>query len=123
MEKWEGIGIASYLLIGFWITRREANKSAIKALTVNRVGDTILTIGIFTILWVIGSLDYGIIISIVPFVDENLITFIGFLLFGGAISKSAQVPLHGWLADNTYLIYLIFTYLLISIYIIYILIL
>jgi NADH-ubiquinone oxidoreductase chain 5 len=96
---WEGISIASYLLIGFWLTRVQANKAAVKAMTVNRVGDTILTVGFFTLLWIVGSLDYGTVMTISPMINETVLTIIGLLLFGGAMSKSAQVPLHGWLPD------------------------
>jgi len=95
--SWEGIGIASYLLIGFWLTRIQANKAAVQAITVNRVGDIFITIGFFTILWVFSALDYSTLISISPLINESVLTIIGLLLFGGAISKSAQVPLHGWL--------------------------
>ena len=96
---WELIGIASYLLIGFWLTRIQTQKSAIKALTVNRVGDISLSIGFFIILWVFGSLDYATVLSVTPQLNETVLTIIGLFFLGGAISKSAQVPLHSWLAD------------------------
>jgi len=96
---WEGIGIASFLLIGFWLTRVQANKAAVKALTVNRVGDAVLSIGLFALVWTCGSLEYASVYSVTPLLNETAITIIALLLFGGAMSKSAQVPLHTWLPD------------------------
>ena len=96
---WEGIGISSYLLINFWYTRIQANKSAIKALTVNRVGDMFLSIGFFAILWVFGNVDYATVFSISPLINETAITIIGLLLLIGAMAKSAQFGLHTWLPD------------------------
>ena len=114
---WEGIGIASYLLISFWLTRIQANKSAVQALTINRVGDIFLSVGIFALLWICGSLEYDTIFSITPMLNETAITICTLLLFGGAISKSAQVPLHNWLPSaiegqiiNKFLILLLFYY-------------
>lgn len=97
---WEGIGIASFLLIGFWQTRVQANKAAIKALVVNRVGDTFLSMGLFAILSICGSLEYATVYSIAPVLNETAITVIILLLFGGAMSKSAQVPIHTWLPSS-----------------------
>ena len=99
---WEGIGIASFLLIGFWLTRVQANKSAVKALTVNRVGDASLSVGLFALLWTCGSLEYASVYSVTPFLNETAVTVITLLLFGGAMSKSAQIPLHTWLPDSLY---------------------
>ncbi len=96
---WEGIGISSYLLINFWYTRIEANKSAIKALTVNRVGDMFLSVGFFRILWVMGNLDYATVFSVAPMINESSITLIGLLLFVGAMAKSRQLGLHRWLPN------------------------
>lgn len=96
---WEGIGIASFLLINFWYTRIQANKSGIKALTVNRVGDMFMSVGFFAILWVFGNLDYATVFSIAPFINETAITIIGLLLLTGAMAKSAQLGLHTWLPD------------------------
>lgn len=96
---WEGIGISSYLLINFWYTRIQANKSGIKALTVNRVGDMFLTIGFFAIFWVFGNVDYATVFSVAPFINETAITIIGLLLLLGAMAKSAQLGLHTWLPD------------------------
>ena len=97
---WEGIGISSYLLINFWYTRIEANKSAIKALTVNRVGDMFLSVGFFAILWVMGNLDYATVFSLSPMINESSITLIGLLLFVGAMAKSRQLGLHRWLPNR-----------------------
>lgn len=96
---WEGIGISSYLLINFWYTRIQANKSGIKALTVNRVGDMFLSVGFFAILWVFGNVDYATVFSLAPYINETAITIIGLLLLIGAMAKSAQFGLHTWLPD------------------------
>jgi NADH-ubiquinone oxidoreductase chain 5 len=97
---WEGISISSYLLINFWFTRIQANKSAIKALVVNRVGDMFLSIGFFAIFFVFGNLDYSTVFSIAPFINETIITIIGLLLLLAAMGKSAQLGLHTWLPDQ-----------------------
>ncbi len=97
---WEGIGIVSYLLINFWFTRIQANKAAILALTMNRVGDMGLSIGFFALFALFGSLDYSTIFSLVPFMNETAITIIGLLLLTGAMAKSAQIPLHSWLPGS-----------------------
>lgn len=94
------IGIVSYLLINFWFTRIQANKAAILALTMNRVGDMGLSIGYFALFALFGSLDYATIFSIVPFMNEIAITIIGLLLLTGAMAKSAQIPLHSWLPGS-----------------------
>nr|YP_009511959.1 NADH dehydrogenase subunit 5 [Melanthalia intermedia]AXI97886.1 NADH dehydrogenase subunit 5 [Melanthalia intermedia] len=107
---WEGVGLASYLLINFWFTRLAANQSAIKALVVNRIGDFGLCLGIITIFYLFHSVDYFTIFSLAPlFVDYSLnftaywnisgLTLIGILLVIGAIGKSAQLGLHTWLPD------------------------
>ncbi len=97
---WEGIGVSSYLLINFWYTRIQANKSGIKAMTVNRVGDMFLSIGFFAILWVFGNVDYATVFRIAPYINETAITIIGLLLLVGAMAKSAQFGLHTWLPDR-----------------------
>jgi len=94
------IGVVSYLLINFWFTRIQANKSSILALNVNRVGDMGLSIGFFSIISLFGSLDYSIIYSIVPFMNETAITIIALLLLSGAMAKSSQIPLHTWLVNS-----------------------
>ena len=106
---WEGVGLASYLLIGFWYNKDSANKAAIKAFIVNRVGDFGLAIGIFLIYKYFGSLNYSDVfeninslssykINILN-INGNLLSFITFFLFIGAMGKSAQIFLHTWLPD------------------------
>lgn len=97
---WEGIGLVSYLLINFWFTRIQANKAAILALTMNRVGDMGLSIGFFALFSLFGSLDYATVFSIAPFMNETGITIISLLLLMGAMAKSAQIPLHSWLPGS-----------------------
>ena len=97
---WEGIGVVSYLLINFWFTRLQANKAAILALTMNRVGDMGLSIGLFALFSIFGSIDYATVFSIAPYMNETAITIIGLLLLTGAMAKSAQIPLHSWLPGS-----------------------
>jgi NADH-ubiquinone oxidoreductase chain 5 len=94
---WEGVGICSYLLVCFWFTRIAANQSSVSAFLTNRVGDCFLTIGIFTILWSFGNIDYYSIFSLAPFINQNIITIIGICLLVGAMAKSSQIGLHVWL--------------------------
>jgi NADH-ubiquinone oxidoreductase chain 5 len=107
---WEGIGLASYLLISFWHTRIQAGKSAIKAMLVNRVGDLGLVLSICSIFLSFKTLDYSIIFSLSSFSTENSFSFlffnsadrlsvITFFIFFGALGKSAQIGLHIWLPD------------------------
>jgi NADH-ubiquinone oxidoreductase chain 5 len=109
---WEGVGLCSYLLINFWHTRIQANKAAMKAVFVNRIGDFGLLLGIFLIFWnfktvnyltffslvSIYSSDYNIGISF-PFFDLDMLTLICIFLFIGVMGKSAQLSLHTWLPD------------------------
>ncbi len=106
---WEGVGLCSYLLIGFWYKKESANKAAIKAFIVNRVGDFGFAIGIFLIFMYFGTLDYDNVFKLVPELSQkkidflginvNLITVICLFLFVGAMGKSAQFFLHTWLPD------------------------
>lgn len=110
---WEGVGLCSYLLINFWFGRIQANKSALKARILNRVGDLGLSIGMFAIYALFGSLDYSVVFSLVPLYEHTELSFfsssflnsiqrldfIAFFLFIGAVGKSAQVGLHTWLPD------------------------
>jgi len=106
---WEGVGISSYLLINFWFTRIQANKAAVKAMLVNRIGDFFLLLGMFTIYVVFNSLDYDVVFSLVPlaldqklivgYFQINVVDLICILLFLGAMGKSAQIGLHTWLPD------------------------
>jgi proton-translocating NADH-quinone oxidoreductase chain L len=106
---WEGVGLASYLLINFWYTRIQANKAAIKAMVINRVGDLFLLIGIMLIFNNFKSTDFSSVAILAPFFKEVRVNFlnssfhlhslIGFFLFLGAAGKSAQLGLHTWLPD------------------------
>jgi len=96
---WEGVGISSYLLINFWFTRLQANKAAIKALVMNRVGDWGFSIGLWAIFWAFGNLDFTTVFSLAPFMNEELITVISICLLIAAMGKSAQIGLHTWLPD------------------------
>jgi NADH-quinone oxidoreductase subunit L len=106
---WEGVGLASYLLIGFWYDRPSANAAAIKAFVVNRVGDFGFALGIMAIFLVFGSVDYATVFAMAPEMTGMSIGFLGmeldtltvitFLLFIGAMGKSAQIFLHTWLPD------------------------
>jgi NADH-ubiquinone oxidoreductase chain 5 len=101
---WEGVGISSYLLINFWYTRLQANKSALKALFLNRIGDLSLLAALSLIVWSMGSLDFSVIAALTPFLmvpvlNLTLIDVICLFLLGGAIGKSAQLGLHVWLPD------------------------
>jgi NADH-ubiquinone oxidoreductase chain 5 len=106
---WEGVGLCSYLLINFWFTRIQANKAAIKAMLVNRIGDFGLALGIFTIFTSFDSIDYSIVFALAPALKGQTFYFgglyfdtlnlIGVLLFVGAVGKSAQLGLHTWLPD------------------------
>lgn len=91
------VGISSYLLVNFWFTRIQANKSAISAILMNRLGDMFLTIGLFAILSCFGTLDYSTVFSLAFYQSEMVITIIGILLLLGAMAKSAQLGLHIWL--------------------------
>jgi len=106
---WEGVGLASYLLINFWHTRIQANKSAMKAIIVNRVGDFGLIIAMGAIFELFHTLDYTVIFSLANSVTENTFSFLGYdincltlisvFLFVGCVGKSAQLGLHTWLPD------------------------
>ena len=106
---WEGVGLCSYLLIGFWYKKDSANKAAIKAFLVNRVGDFGFALGIFLIFIFFGSINYNEVFQVVPNyalkeinflgVNVNIITLICLFLFMGAMGKSAQFLLHTWLPD------------------------
>ena len=106
---WEGVGLCSYLLINFWYTRIQANKAAIKAMLVNRVGDLNIIFAIVTIFYLFKSVDYSTVfalaynftnttISIFNY-DINILNLICIFIFIGAVGKSAQVGLHVWLPD------------------------
>ena len=106
---WEGDGLCSYFLIGFWFKRDTANAAAIKAFVVNRVGDFGFALGIFLIFYLFGTVNYSEVFELIPtIIDKNLkflgielnaINLICLLLFIGAMGKSAQIFLHTWLPD------------------------
>nr|BBH42941.1 NADH dehydrogenase subunit 5 [Marophrys sp. SRT127] len=106
---WEGVGLASFLLINFWTTRLQANKAAMKALIVNRVGDFGLSLGIFAIFFVFGAVDYSTVFASASdligykffflHMEFDALTVICLLIFIGAVGKSAQIGLHTWLPD------------------------
>jgi NADH-quinone oxidoreductase subunit L len=98
---WEGVGLCSYLLIGFWYENRDYGKAARKAFIMNRVGDLGLLLGMFLIYKVFGSLNYGDIFNSLATVRAEPATYtaICLLLFIGAMGKSAQIPLYTWLPD------------------------
>ncbi|MDE2064732.1 MAG: NADH-quinone oxidoreductase subunit L, partial [Bradyrhizobium sp.] len=106
---WEGVGLASYLLIGFWYQKPSANAAAIKAFVVNRVGDFGFALGIFAVFMLIGSTDFETIFGAAPALTGKTINLFGWhpdaltlaclLLFMGAMGKSAQFLLHTWLPD------------------------
>jgi NADH-ubiquinone oxidoreductase chain 5 len=97
---WEAIGVVSYLLINYYFTRIQANKAAMLAFTMNRGGDMLMSIGFFAIFALFGSLNYSVIFSLVPFINETAISIVALLLLGGALAKSANIPLHSWLPGS-----------------------
>ncbi len=106
---WEGVGVASYLLIGFYYRKPSANAAAIKAFVVNRVGDFGFALGIFALYFLVDSIRFDDVFAAAPTLAETQLTFlwtewnaanlIAFLLFIGAMGKSAQLFLHTWLPD------------------------
>ena len=106
---WEGVGLASYLLINFWFTRLQASKASIKAMLVNRVGDFGLALGIMALFSVFKTVDFAVVFSLAGYFHEtdfifcnlqlHALTTICILLFIGAVGKSAQLGLHTWLPD------------------------
>jgi NADH-quinone oxidoreductase subunit L len=106
---WEGVGLCSYFLIGFWFKKESANAAAIKAFVVNRVGDFGFALGIFLIFYLFGTVNYSEVFQQIPTVVNKNLSFLGLqvkaidlvclLLFIGAMGKSAQILLHTWLPD------------------------
>ena len=106
---WEGVGLSSFLLINFWFTRIQANKAAMKAMIVNRVGDFFILCAIFALLAICGSLEYDVVFSLAPSLADYSVRELGYeipvidlicmALFLGAMGKSAQLGLHTWLPD------------------------
>ena len=106
---WEGVGLCSYFLIGFWFKKDTANSAAIKAFVVNRVGDFGFALGIFLVFYLFGTVNYSEVFELIPTIAEKNLIFLGIemnaidliclLLFIGAMGKSAQIFLHTWLPD------------------------
>ena len=106
---WEGVGLCSYFLIGFWFKKESANAAAIKAFVVNRIGDFGFALGIFLIFYLFRTVNYNEVFELVPLILEKELIFLGIhihainliciLLFIGAMGKSAQIFLHTWLPD------------------------
>ena len=106
---WEGVGLCSYFLIGFWFKKESANKAAIKAFVVNRVGDFGFALGIFLIFYMFGTVNYSEVFNQISTITDKNLSFLGItfnavdliclLLFIGAMGKSAQILLHTWLPD------------------------
>ena len=106
---WEGVGLCSYFLIGFWFKKKAANAAAIKAFVVNRVGDFGFALGIFLIFYYFGTVNYDEVFNQIQTLNAKNMNFLGFelksidliciLLFIGAMGKSAQIFLHTWLPD------------------------
>ena len=106
---WEGVGLCSYFLIGFWFKKDSANAAAIKAFVVNRVGDFGFALGIFLIFYLFGTVNYSEVFRQIPQITDKELLFLGvyfkaidlicILLFIGAMGKSAQIFLHTWLPD------------------------
>ncbi|MCX6077656.1 MAG: NADH-quinone oxidoreductase subunit L [Campylobacterales bacterium] len=96
---WEGVGLCSWLLIGFWYHKESATWAANEAFIMNRIADLGMLIGIFLVYWNTGSLQYDHVFATVGALDKEVLTWMGIFLFIGAMGKSAQFPLHTWLAD------------------------
>jgi NADH-quinone oxidoreductase subunit L len=99
---WEGVGLCSYLLIGFWYEKKSAADAGKKAFIVNRIGDFGFALGVMLIFWTLGTLNYGQVFRAAPMLlspGGTFITAITLLLLMGAVGKSAQIPLYVWLPD------------------------
>jgi len=96
---WEGVGLCSYLLIGYWFKNNEYNKAANKAFIMNRIGDLGFLIALFWLIFKTGTLNYGDIFTSLGNLNQSDATIITLLLFVGAAGKSAQIPLYTWLPD------------------------
>jgi NADH-quinone oxidoreductase subunit L len=96
---WEGVGLCSYLLIGFWFKKTEYNNAAKKAFIMNRIGDLGFLLGIILIFVTYGTITYGEVFTKANMGGDTVITAIALLLFIGAMGKSAQIPLYTWLPD------------------------
>ncbi|MCF6201249.1 MAG: NADH-quinone oxidoreductase subunit L, partial [Hydrogenimonas sp.] len=96
---WEGVGLCSWALIGFWYERDTASWAASEAFIMNRIADLGMLIGIFLVYWNFGSLQYDVVFAQASSMDATILMLVTAFLFIGAMGKSAQFPLHTWLAD------------------------
>jgi NADH-ubiquinone oxidoreductase chain 5 len=96
---WEGVGLVSYLLIGFWFTRIKANQSALKAFLMNRVGDTGLFLAMAMAVWFTGDIEFTTLFAVLPYLNSDIVAILGFLIIAAVIAKSGQFGLHAWLPD------------------------
>jgi len=96
---WEGVGLCSWLLIGFWYHKHSASWAANEAFIMNRIADLGMLMGLFLIYWQFGTFQYDVVFANIHSLDVSIVTTIGIFLFIGAMGKSAQFPLHTWLAD------------------------
>lgn len=96
---WEGVGLCSWGLIGFWYHKESATWAANEAFIMNRIADLGMLIGIFLVYWNTGTLQYAEAFAAMPSLETDVLTWMGIFLFIGAMGKSAQFPLHTWLAD------------------------
>src|SRR5688572_27865535 len=96
---WEGVGLCSYLLIGFWFKNQDYNDAANKAFIMNRIGDLGMLLGIIMIFMNFGSIEYLQVFPQASSIDNSIVTLITIVLFVGAMGKSAQIPLYTWLPD------------------------
>lgn len=96
---WEGVGLCSYLLIGFWYTRAQAGKASTKAFLINKIGDLFLLSGISVIFTSFHSLDFSVIGILSAYCPSDILELIACFLLVGAVGKSAQIGLHTWLPD------------------------
>lgn len=96
---WEGVGVCSWALIGFWYHKESATWAANEAFIMNRIADLAMLIGIFLVYWNTGSIRYDEFFAVLPALEPAVLTTMGIFLFIGAMGKSAQFPLHTWLAD------------------------
>ena len=96
---WGLVGLASYLLIGFWHSRPEAVAAAKKAFVMNAIGDATMALALFLLIWSTGSVDFGVVFEDAGSLDTTTVNLVALGLLGGAVAKSAQLPLHTWLPD------------------------
>ena len=96
---WEGVGLCSWALIGFWYHKESATWAANEAFIMNRIADLGMLVGIFLVYWNTGTLQYNEAFAAMPSLETDVLVWTGIFLFIGAMGKSAQFPLHTWLAD------------------------